>query len=185
LNKVEWIDNRLRAFTTEPGNPVREIIIHLNEKWTSVSKKTTLGMNYLTSLCSLISAADMDNIWKVWDTLGNVVRPPKPPKVIPIIILTEAEIFARVAKEAEDASKINWGDARALRAGGNTKKIYDFYKYVFECDGLKIPLVINFSGDRNTRHELVPAILDSLIKQKQQNMYLGKFFQIFVLYLHR
>ena len=179
LNKDLWINERLRAFNRDPENPVKQIIDYLNQKWTSVAAKSSEGMNYLTSLCSLISAADMIKVWSAWNVLSGVERPPRPPKVIPIIILTEAEIIARVAKEAEDASKITWGNARDLRIGGNTKKIYDFYKYVFECDGIKIPLIINFSGDPATKHEILPAVLDSLIKQKQQDGPVGNFFPDF------
>lgn len=183
LNRDGWIRQRIIAFTNDPDNPVPQIIRHLNEKWQRVEKKATKGMIYLSSLCSLISAADMDKVWAAWDVIdGNQNnRPRKPPKVDPIIIVKETEVLAIVAQEAEDASKINWGDPRTLRTNGYTTKIFELYKYVFECDGRKIPLSINFndSKDKTTPHKLLPAILDSLIKQKQQNGPVGNFFTNF------
>jgi hypothetical protein len=185
LNKDRWIEERITALNVnspERDNPVPQIIRHLNQKWQRVVNKATKGMIYLSTLSSLIGSADMNKVWAAWDVIdGNQKnRPRKPPKLDPIIIVKEAEVLAIVAKQAQDASKIDWGDRRNLGKEGRPK-IFELYKSVFYCDGVKIPLAINFnpSGDKITRHELLPAILDSLIKQKQKNGPVGNFFTNF------
>ncbi len=167
-----WIRDRANILQAL-GSPVGNIISYLNSSYNPETAK----LYVIGSLCNLISAANMDDVWSVWNNLeGNSVLP-KQPKVNPVIIIKEATVLSSVSKIASDLSIFDWGPSIA-RDPVLKKAIYNLYKKAFDIpDNFKENITVNFSPSTNRQvQNMGPAILGSLLHIKEQDISFGNFF---------
>ena len=167
-----WINQRVDILQA-PESPVGNIISYLNRSY----KPETAQLYVIGSLCNLISAANMDDVWSVWNNLGGNPVPPKPPKVNPVIIIKEATVLSSLAKTASDLSIFDWGQSTA-RDRDLKIAIYNLYKKAFDIpDNFKENITVNFSPSTNKQvQNMGPAILGSLLHIKEQDISFGNFF---------
>lgn len=153
----DWIKERMDIL--QSNEKVGKIIKYLNN-----NKELNQELFTLVSLCNLISAADMNDIFFVWSKLGQI---PPLKNIPPIEQLTKATVMKYLSEILNDLSKFSWG--REL----NEKK-YDLYKKMFDIpDNIKIEL------RRDGNFNITEAILGSILYINKSNKKISKFYRNF------
>ena len=147
---------------------VRRIIDYLN---TQIS--TNKSMFTLISLCNLISASNMNDVYTIWNkysptTPSNIANKQNvPDKAPPVEKITKATIIMELTADATNMSNFNWNKTSSF--------VFNWYKNAFN-----IPYGINIDIRRSGKNkDTSKAILGSIINTNKKSPGINDFFRNF------